>query len=293
MLENARRIDRIGCLEETRAWLSARGLEVFEHPVCLDSVTRGVRVRHEAGGRAVDALNGGKLPPGMTMSVLFDQSTFIENAIAEVYASVFHPDPIEYRRSRGLIDFQEQMGILIQEVVGQSVGDLFFPAFAGVAFSRCEMRWSPRIRHTDGMARLVLGLGTRAVDRTCDDYPVLVALEQPTLRAVQQPDEVYRYSQGEIDVIDLSEGQFNSVPIDAFLRRVGRKVPNMNRIFSIYRDRQILPMVGLMVQVDPSELVVTFDGLVKSDFPASLKSMLDLLEEGLGEPVDVEAEVGG
>jgi hypothetical protein len=121
-----------------------------------------------------------------------------------------------------------------------------------------------------------------------DDYPVLVALEQPTLRAVQQPDEVYRYSQGEVDVIDLNEGQFDSVSIETFLGRVGRKLPNMNKIFSIYRDRQLLPMVGLMVQVDPSELVVTFDGLVKSDFPASLKSMLDLLEEGLGEPVDVE-----
>ncbi|GAG33546.1 unnamed protein product, partial [marine sediment metagenome] len=46
----------------------------------------------------------------------------LEDAIAEVYASIFHPDPIEYRRERGLIDFQEQMGILIQEVVGREVG---------------------------------------------------------------------------------------------------------------------------------------------------------------------------
>ncbi|MEE4272820.1 MAG: PEP/pyruvate-binding domain-containing protein [Thermoanaerobaculales bacterium] len=212
----------------------------------------------------------------------------LENAIAEVYASIFHPDPIEYRRRRGLLDFQEQMGILIQEVVGREVGDMKTPVFAGVGFSRCEMRWSQRIRHTDGMARLVLGLGTRAVDRTVDDYPVLIALEQPTLRAVQQPNEVYRYSQGEVDVIELSEGQFDSVPIETFLRRVGRSLPQMQKIFSIYRHRQLLPMVGLMAQVDPSELVVTFDGLAKSDFPALMKTMLDILEEGLGEPVDVE-----
>jgi len=212
----------------------------------------------------------------------------LENAISEVYASTFHPDPIEYRRRRGLLDFQEQMGILIQEVVGREVGNMKTPVFAGVAFSRCEMRWSPRIRHTDGMARLVLGLGTRAVDRTVDDYPVLVALEQPTLRAVQQPNEVYRYSQGEVDVIDLTEGQFDSVPIETFLRRVGRTLPQMQKIFSIYRHQQLLPMVGLMAQVEPSELVVTFDGLVNSDFPSSMKVMLDILEEGLGEPVDVE-----
>jgi hypothetical protein len=212
----------------------------------------------------------------------------LEDAVAEVYASIFHPDPIEYRRERGLIDFQEQMGVLIQEVVGREAGGMLFPVFAGVGFSRCEMRWSPRIRHTDGMARLVLGLGTRAVDRTVDDYPVLVALEQPALRSVQQPDEVYRYSQSDVDVVDLRESQFESVPLDDFMSRVGRKIPNMNQVFSIYRDRQILPMVGVMAQVDPRELVVTFDGLLRSGFPRQLKAMLDLLEEGLGEPVDVE-----
>ncbi|MEJ2580250.1 MAG: PEP/pyruvate-binding domain-containing protein [Acidobacteriota bacterium] len=212
----------------------------------------------------------------------------LEDAISEVYASIFHPDPIEYRRERGLIDFQEQMGILIQEVVGREAGGMLFPVFAGVAFSRCEMRWSPRIRHTDGMARLVLGLGTRAVDRTVTDYPVLVALEQPALRAVQRPDEVYRYSQHDVDVVDLRESQFESMPLAAFMGRVGRQIPQMNRIFSIYRDHQILPLVGILPQVDPQELVITFDGLLKTSFPRDLKQMLDLLEEGLGEPVDVE-----
>jgi pyruvate,water dikinase len=212
----------------------------------------------------------------------------LEDAIAEVYASIFHPDPIEYRRERGLIDFQEQMGVLIQEVVGREAGGMLFPAFAGVAFSRCEMRWSPRIRHTDGMARLVLGLGTRAVDRTVADYPVLVALEQPALRAVQRPDEVYRYSQHDVDVVDLRENQFQSMPLPGFMRRAGRGVPNMNRIFSLYRDDQVLPMVGILAQLDPSELVVTFDGLLRSPFPRELKTMLDLLEQGIGEPVDVE-----
>jgi pyruvate,water dikinase len=43
-----------------------------------------------------------------------------------------------------------------------------------------------------------------------------------------------------------------------------------------------------MAQLDPRELVVTFDGLLRSGFPRELKAMLDLLEEGLGEPVDVE-----
>ncbi|MDP2875423.1 MAG: PEP/pyruvate-binding domain-containing protein, partial [Holophaga sp.] len=47
------------------------------------------------------------------------------DAVAEVYASVFGPDPIEYRAERGLIDFVEEMGIIIQRVVGQRVGKYF------------------------------------------------------------------------------------------------------------------------------------------------------------------------
>jgi len=211
----------------------------------------------------------------------------LEDAISEVYASIFHPDPIEYRKDRGLLDFQEQMGILVQVVVGKEMEGLLMPAFAGVAFSRCEMRWSPRIKRTDGMARLVLGLGTRAVDRTGDDWPVMVALDQPHLRVLQQPEEVYQYSQHEVDAVDLKGGQFESFELETLLKRLGRRIPMVNKIFSIYRHRQLVPILGLMMQSD-DQLVVTFNGLLNSGFPRQLKQILDLLEEGLNEPVDVE-----
>ena len=211
----------------------------------------------------------------------------LEDAISEVYASIFHPDPIEYRRDRGLLDFHEQMGILIQVVVGKEMEGLLMPAFAGVAFSRCEMRWSPRISRTDGMARLVLGLGTRAVDRTGDDWPVMVALDQPNLKVLQQPEEIFQYSQHEVDVVDLKYGQFESVELGTLLKRLGRRLPMVNKVFSIYRHRQLVPVLGMLMQND-DELVVTFDGLLNSGFPRQLKHLLDLLEEGLEEPVDIE-----
>ncbi len=47
------------------------------------------------------------------------------DAITEVYASTFGPDPIQYRAERGLLDFHEEMGIMIQEVVGTKVGNYF------------------------------------------------------------------------------------------------------------------------------------------------------------------------
>ena len=82
----------------------------------------------------------------------------LKDAIAEVYASTYGPDPIGYRSERGLLDFAEDMGIMIQEVVGTRAGDYFLPTFAGVALSRNEFRWSPRIKREDGLLRLVPGL---------------------------------------------------------------------------------------------------------------------------------------
>ena len=123
-----------------------------------------------------------------------DRLSALLDAVAEVYASVFGPDPIEYRTERGLLDFREEMGVMLQEVVGTRIGRYFMPSFSGVAFSNNEFRWSPRIRREDGLIRMVPGLGTRAVDRVSDDYPVLVSPGQPNLRANVSPQEISRYS---------------------------------------------------------------------------------------------------
>ncbi|HPH43633.1 MAG TPA: PEP/pyruvate-binding domain-containing protein [Candidatus Aminicenantes bacterium] len=114
----------------------------------------------------------------------------LTDAVAEVYASIFNPDAIEYRAERGLLDYYEEMGVLIQQVVGTRVGKYFFPAFSGVAFNNNEFRWSPRIKREDGVLRLVTGLGTRAVDRVGNDYPLLVSPGQPGIRVNLMPDQV-------------------------------------------------------------------------------------------------------
>ena len=91
-------------------------------------------------------------------------------------------------------DYHEEMGILIQEVVGSKVGHYFFPAFAGVAFRNNEFPWSSRIKRENGLVRIVPGLGTRAVDRLSSDYPILIAPGQPNLRVNVTLDEIVRYS---------------------------------------------------------------------------------------------------
>jgi len=211
------------------------------------------------------------------------------DAVAEVYASIFSPDPIQYRAERGLLDFYEEMGIMIQAVVGRRVGKYFFPAYAGVAFSRNEFRWSPRIRREDGLLRLVPGLGTRAVDRLADDYPILVAPGKPNLRVNVSTDEIIRYSPTKIDVIDLEKNCFTTLPLKDVLKEVGTDYPALNRVLSIYRDGLLQRPMGLATDLAKDDVIVTFDGLISgTSFMGQLEAILKTLETALAVPVDIE-----
>ncbi len=213
----------------------------------------------------------------------------LRDAVAEVYASVFGPDPIEYRAERNLLDVHEEMGIMIQEVVGVRVGRYYLPAFAGVAVSNNEFRWSPRIKREDGLVRLVPGLGTRAVDRLADDYPVLLAPGQPGLRVNATADEIIRYSPKNVDLIDLEKGSFETVPLADLLKECGNELPLARRILSLVEHDEIRRPGGLRIDFEEQEAVATFEGLAtETPFVRQMASLLKVLREKLGTPVDVE-----
>ncbi|MBN1397617.1 MAG: PEP/pyruvate-binding domain-containing protein, partial [Bacteroidetes bacterium] len=198
------------------------------------------------------------------------------DAIAEIYASTFSPDAIAYRAERGLLDFHEEMGIMIQQVVGTKVGHYFLPAFAGVAFSSNEFRWSSRIKREDGLIRMVPGLGTRAVDRVSNDYPVLLAPGNPDIRVNITPDEILHYSPKRIDVINLTNNSFETIEISDLLKEFGDKIPNVNLLLSIYRENHIeTPLNVFNIDFSKENLVVTFESLIRQTvFVKQIKAIL-------------------
>jgi pyruvate,water dikinase len=218
-----------------------------------------------------------------------DRLAALLDAIAEVYASVFGPDPLEYRAERGLLDFHEEMGVLIQEVVGTRVGKYFLPTFAGVAFSNNEFRWSARIRREDGLVRMVPGLGTRAVDRIGDDYPVLLAPGQPGLRVNVTPDEIVRYSPKQLDVINLEAGRFETIDLVELLAESGGEFPGLELVVSVAEDGGIRRADVVDWSAESRRFVTTFDRLVAdTPFLPRMRTLLRLLGEKTGGPVDVE-----
>ncbi|HOQ24908.1 MAG TPA: PEP/pyruvate-binding domain-containing protein [Bacillota bacterium] len=216
------------------------------------------------------------------------------DAIAEVYASVYGPDSLQYRSERGFLDFHEEMGIMIQELVGVRIGPYYLPLCAGVAFSNNELRWSPRVKREDGLVRMVMGFGTRAVDRLSDDFPVLVSPGQPALRVNFTPDEIKRYSPKKIDLINLEKETFETVDAKLFLQEYGDQIPNIHLLVSVFREDHLTQPSRFELDFAKDELIVNFEGLFsRTPFLKQMESILKTLAEKMKTPVDLEFAFDG
>jgi hypothetical protein len=218
----------------------------------------------------------------------------LKDAIKEVYASVFNPDSFQYRSERGLLDFYEEMGILIQEVIGTRVGKYFFPLFSGVAFSNNEYCWSPRISREDGLIRMVPGLGTRAVDRISDDFPVLISPGQPGIQVNIVPEEIRRYSPKRMDVINLEKGTFETIDIVQLVREYGSEIHQLDKIISLFEFNHIRKANKYDINFEKDDVVVTFNGVItESSCIKQISTMLKTLKAKMGLPVDIEFAYNG
>jgi pyruvate, water dikinase len=194
------------------------------------------------------------------------------DAIRQVYASVLDPEALLYRKSRGLLESEERMALLIMRVSGRQRGDLFFPQAAGVGLSYNPWCWHPDIDPEAGIARLVFGLGTRAVDRSDDDYTRLVSLSAPLRRPEASLDEQHDHCQRRMDLIDLRKRELVSRPVE-----------------------EIVPLcadfpVRLFVDDEGDGMPwVTFNRLLKNTrIVADLREMLAVLAREYQAPVDIE-----
>lgn len=211
------------------------------------------------------------------------------DAIRRVYASTLQPDALFYRKQMGLVDYDERMAVMIQEVEGASYGRYFFPTVAGVAFGRNPFRWNRQIRHEDGFMRLVLGMGTRAVDRVANDYPRMVALSHPHLRPEVTAPKIKKYAQHFVDVVDLEDNLFKTLPVAEV---IGTDYPSLELLASIDEGDYVRPMQFRTLDIEPRQIVLTFHRLLREErFITLMKAILSKLERAYGRPVDIEFTV--
>ncbi|HET8849723.1 MAG TPA: PEP/pyruvate-binding domain-containing protein [Marinobacter sp.] len=208
----------------------------------------------------------------------------LEQAIRQVYASSMSEDALVYRRQRGLDQREEPMALLIQRVNGRFHGRYYLPDAAGVAVSRNTFAWESSMDPQAGMVRLVMGLGTRAVDRIEGDHACVMALDQPLRQPFRNQEESYRFSQHLLDVLDLQQGKLDTRPLSQILEQV-TDLP-MAHLGDIDR-----PASARAEQLGLSGPVwrLTFRPLVQQGpFIARLSALLKTLEAAYQHPVDVE-----
>jgi hypothetical protein len=204
-------------------------------------------------------------------------------AVKTVYASTLSREALAYRARHGLLDSDEQMALLVQRVSGAQHDHLYFPHVAGVAFSFNPYVWSEHIDPHAGMMRLVFGLGTRAVDRTDDDYTRLVALNAPHLRPEEHVSDLPKPAQHKVDVLDLEHKKVVSLEFEELLRRC----PELPWPLFTSHDRNLARLRRR--HGGRGGQILTFDQvLTNTAFVEDVRAMLRTLEAAYRYPVDVE-----
>jgi hypothetical protein len=200
------------------------------------------------------------------------------DTVRHVYASAMSEKALRYRITRGLLDRDERMALLVMRVSGARYDDKFFPQVAGVGFSFNPYVWYKDIDPRAGVLRLVFGLGTRAVDRSDDDYTRIVALNAPWRRPESNFDAVCEYSQRRVDYLDLAANRVTS-----------------GHFLDLAKENLGLPLEKIASRDESTDsergphYALTFDGLLTSTpFVNDMREILGTLEEAYQNPVDIE-----
>jgi hypothetical protein len=255
--------------------------EIGEHPIII----RSSSLLEDSFGLA---FSGKYLSVFLTnQGDLETRLTHFIRGLKRVFTSTFGPDPILYRMDHGLLDFDERMAMVVQKVVGRRWGDYFFPFVSGVLFSRNVYAWNPKIRKEEGLGRLVLGLGTRAVDRVGSDYPRMVPLSHPGLRPEVTPAQIKKYSQRQVDVLNLKTGEAETVDFPTLQEQVQH--PDFFYAVSVDRDGHLAAPMFKTQDWRSGETCLTFENfLEKTPFVGLAKEILSKIESAYGRPVDME-----
>ena len=207
-----------------------------------------------------------------------------ERAVKTVYASTMSLSALDYRKRRGLDKRDEQMALLIQRVSGSYYSSYYMPCAAGVGYSYSPYSFLKSSDQSAGMLRLVMGLGTSAVDRTEGSYPRLVSLDMPEKTVYSTYADRHRFSQGKVEVINTSVHDLERLP----LRTIEPEIPEYLQKILLEHDfdaESRLREMGRRV----SSTFISCKGLVSNKtLMSQMQRMLRCIQNEYEYPVDTE-----
>ncbi len=215
--------------------------------------------------------------------------TMLSDAIKAVYASVFYAASKAYMNAtRNVID-QEKMAIIIQEVVGEEHGYLYFPSFAGVGRS---LNYYPiGDEHAeDGVVQVAVGLGKYIVDggaslRFSPRHPANV-LQTSTLDLALRDTQRQFYALGANPNLNFAvDDGFNIVTRNISDFAGDHALDYMVSTYDMEND--------MLVDTNsrPGRRVVTFANILRDNmFPLASATdfMLTTGQDAMGRPIEIE-----
>ena len=207
-----------------------------------------------------------------------------EHAIKVVYASSMSLSALDYRKRRGLDKRDEQMALLVQRVSGSHYGHYYMPCAAGVGYSYSPYRVMKDSDPKAGMLRLVMGLGTSAVDRTEGSYPRIVNLDMPKKTSYSSSADKHKFSQGKSEVIDMNERCLKKLTLED----IESDLPDYLKRILLEHDYDAelrLREIGRNREVE----FISCAGLVDNDkLMEQMKRMLRCISDEYDYPIDTE-----
>lgn len=212
----------------------------------------------------------------------------LASAVKTIYASTYNPAAREYKRKHGIKWGGERMGVLIQPLIGTTVGSMYYPELAGSAFSQVFRRPSPRIKKEDGVARICFGLGTRTVDRS---FARTFYLTNPHLRPEgNKPEQIVIHSQEQFDYVDLENNVFSTKRLSDSIDSIMKNHRLAQAFIQWYDGVMFHWLLADTTDMHFPRPVFTFSDLPKRcpKLFSRIKNLLELFEREMKVPVDLE-----
>ena len=220
----------------------------------------------------------------INQGTLYERYHLFTEAVRKVFASTLSEEALAYREKRGLTHTEEQMALLVQRVSGSIKQDYFFPDLAGVAFSYNTYVWDSQMNPNAGMIRLVLGLGTRAVDRLEGDYARIAALDRPKSMPYDGLRSFKAYSQQKMDVLNIRHNCQECLPIQNLMDQQ----IDLHQTRIAERDLETEQKIKQLGLSRKESWVFSFNPLLDTDFTSTFSKLLKILETAYSHPVDIE-----
>ena len=211
-------------------------------------------------------------------------------AIKMVYASTFFSNPKAYMESNNIAVESEKMAVIVQRVVGRKHGDYFCPDLAGVAQS---YNFFPvgYLRPEDGVAQLVMGLGTLAVRGA---QALRFSPKHPTiLPQFGRPEDWLTHTQREFRAVDLTS-RVDIMPTDETFTLATLDLASaeeygfLAKLGGVYSPDDEVIYEGMHRE---GQRVLTFKRALDGTFfpiPKIIAEMLELGSTSMGCPVEIE-----